>query len=193
MTQRKSVYQIIGLSICAGSIITAARISQISASAQSGPPSANAGTQITGTWFGQGFLPVPGSGPLAVLQEFHSDGTFIEMDQSDYGGAPFTRKNGPVMGTWSRLGDRSYRVKGLFMDFDGSTNVITAMSVFEATAEIEPGDFDHMTMTGTQVDYACTSTAAFPFVLCPNPLSPTARPTTQPSSVHITSTRVQPN
>jgi len=192
MIQRKTLYQIIGLSVCTGVIIAAARVSQISASAQSGS-SANAGAQITGTWFGEGLLPVAGSGPLAVLQEFHSDGTFIEMDQSDYGGAPFTRKNGPVMGTWSRLGDHSYRVKGLFMDFNGSTNVITAISVFEATAEIEPGIFDHMIMTGTQVDYACSSTAAFPFIVCPDPLLPTATPTTRPSSVQIRSTRMRPN
>ena len=94
--------------------------------------------------------------------------------------------------SWSRLGGRTYRIKMMFMDFDNSTNVITAISVFQAIAEIKAGDFDHMTVTGSYVDYACTPASAFPFVSCPDPLSPTATPTTQPTPVTITYTRMPP-
>src|SRR5512132_3844108 len=70
---------------------------QVRATGQTRPADGEAGTQLVGTWYGEIQLPVPGSIGLPLLNQFHADGTMVAVDASDFGGSPFSRKNGPFL------------------------------------------------------------------------------------------------
>jgi hypothetical protein len=74
------------------------------------------GEQVAGTYF----LKVQHEGfPLALaLVTLTRDGGFISNDTSDQGAGGLVTKDGPVQGTWKKIGSRRIKAKTLYFAFD---------------------------------------------------------------------------
>jgi hypothetical protein len=92
---------------------------RFSEAANEGPPGvggAPMGPQVAGTYLAtvlhQGFPPA-----LALIT-LTADGSFISNDTSDHGAGGMVTRDGPVHGTWKRIGPNQVAARTLYFAFD---------------------------------------------------------------------------